>query len=128
MNQCPKDDKTVLILTSKRTEYSIIDIGILQTDTRCFHLPLLQMIRLIYWIILAQRTVLCRMRNTSKRTSIPKKVANLKEVYCFNESTGYILGRLKQPKYTYKTKIKSNRRFDNHYLNFGKVHSATINR
>jgi long-subunit acyl-CoA synthetase (AMP-forming) len=34
MNQCPKDDKTVLILTSKRTEYSIIDIGILQTDTQ----------------------------------------------------------------------------------------------
>jgi hypothetical protein len=30
------------------------------------------------------------MRNTSKRTSIPKKVANLKEVYCFNESTGYL--------------------------------------
>jgi long-subunit acyl-CoA synthetase (AMP-forming) len=29
-----KDDKTVLILTSKRTEYSIIDIGILQTDTQ----------------------------------------------------------------------------------------------
>jgi hypothetical protein len=30
------------------------------------------------------------MRNTSKRTSIPKKVANLKEVYCFNK--GIYLG------------------------------------
>jgi long-chain acyl-CoA synthetase len=34
-----KDDKTVLILTSKRTEYSIIDIDSADGHTRCFHLP-----------------------------------------------------------------------------------------
>jgi hypothetical protein len=65
------------------------------------------------------------MRNTSKRTSIPKKVANLKEVYCFNESTGYILAKTLQQ--NIKNENKSiNRRFDNHYLNFGKVHIQLI--
>jgi hypothetical protein len=48
------------------------------------------------------------MRNTSKRTSIPKKVANLKEVYCFNESTGYLGEDLSNQNILYKS---INRRF-----------------
>jgi hypothetical protein len=60
-----------------------------------------------------------------KRTSIPKKVANQKEVYCFNESGIYLGEDLSNQNILYKKII--NRRFDNHYLNFGKI-IAQLNR
>jgi long-chain acyl-CoA synthetase len=86
-----KNDKIAMISTNNRTEWSIVDIGVLQTGAQ--NVPIYPTIKAddYAYILNHSGSVYCFVSDKEilqKVNSIREKVPNLKEIYCFDEITG----------------------------------------
>jgi long-chain acyl-CoA synthetase len=86
-----KDDKIAIISTNNRTEWNIMDIGILQTGAQ--NVPIYPTISEddYQYILNHSEAIYCFVSDTEvlrKVNLIREQVPNLKEVYCFDEIPG----------------------------------------